>query len=196
MSQFDRVLSADEAAERLDVTKPRISQLLKELCTFVDPPIFELDSPEGRPVGTSRVTHRTITESSIEAYEQRHPWSASGQRRRRHPSVREVRSKSSAPDKRTPRDARSSSVQALRLELEHQLNLNRELREKLERQQRGAIERDRALKHQIVDMEAELELNRRNGESLVEDLAGLRSAFDAYGDVLTQDVGPQDSSGI
>ena len=65
----------------------------------------------------------------------------------------------------------------------------------LEAQQRAAVEHARALRHQIVDLEADLDLRNTSAEALATKLAGLQSAFDAYGDVLTQEVGPQDTSG-
>ncbi|WP_300461495.1 hypothetical protein, partial [uncultured Nocardioides sp.] len=77
MSPTRGALSAADTAERLGVSKSRVSQLLNEQCAFVDPPIFELESPEGRPTGTAHVSDRTVTLASIEAYEERHPWSAS-----------------------------------------------------------------------------------------------------------------------
>jgi chromosome segregation ATPase len=94
-----------------------------------------------------------------------------------------------------PRSGGSASIQVLRLELEHQLERNRELAEQLEAQQRAAVEHARALRHQIVDLEADLDLRNTSAEALATKLAGLQSAFDAYGDVLTQEVGPQDTSG-
>lgn len=51
------------------------------------------------------------------------------------------------------------------------------------------------MRHQIVDLEADLDLRNTSAEALATKLAGLQSAFDAYGDVLTQEVGPQDTSG-
>ena len=189
MSPTRGALSAADTAERLGVSKSRVSQLLNEQCAFVDPPIFELESPEGRPTGTAHVSDRTVTLASIEAYEERHPWSASGRRRTRHPPA-PTRDRSMPP-----RSGGSASIQVLRLELEHQLERNRELADQLEAQQRAAVEHARALRHQIVDLEADLDLRNTSAEALATKLAGLQSAFDAYGDVLTQEVGPQDTSG-
>lgn len=47
-----------------------------------------------------------------------------------------------------------TSVQTLRLELEHQLGLNRQLIERLETQRHEATERARAYRHELVDFEA------------------------------------------
>jgi predicted nucleic acid-binding Zn-ribbon protein len=79
--------------------------------------------------------------------------------------------------------------------LEHQLKRSRELSAQLGAQKRSATERARELRHQIVDLEADLELKSSNAESLASRLSDLQSAFDAYGDVFTQDLGPQDPSG-
>lgn len=188
-----------DAAARLGVSKSRVSQLLNTPCTLHEPPIFELESPQGRPLGTTHVFSRTISVVSIEAYDERHPAAPSG-RRRRHPAWRQV-SLSESNTEHQGVDSRASGsppegLQTLRLELEHQLSLNREMRESFALEQEQALERARELRHRVVDLETDLELETVRSRDLSNELAEARSAFRAYGEIFTQDLGPQDPSGL
>lgn len=207
----DRAVSVEEAARQLACTTGRVWQLLSTRCPLLDGRddvagvwVYELtSSPQGVPSKERHVRGRTIYQSSIAAYVERHPLSANG--RRRHPKHDSVTPRQASADTgraATPRpllggpEDGSTSIWMLTVRLSERDREVRELEAKHQEEKENLLEELRRERHTSIDLEFELRLAveregvvTRNAARGQRDRAMLES-------VIAQERGPQDTSGL